>query len=485
MDRCRPLATIAAVWVSMFVLNAVTFAQEPLQSSPVDSAEQVQFETAFDGSLAQPQQPEYLSGDSDIAARLNALQSQIDSLKSNAGPSAGLAPGRARTTDIVRPEDAIKTPSFPVIKLTGVFQADAGWFAQDTANINEFGNIQDLAGFRRARLAAVGDVAENVSYIIEMDFAFPGRPNFMDVWLDVHDIPVLGNVRVGQWRQPFGMDVLTSVRELTFLERSLPFAFTPFRQVGAGFHDNNHEKTVTWAASVYRFPTDNFADAFGDKGYGMAGRVTALPIEQDDGRFLVHVGGDYSLNRPSTTVVRYRNSPEFGGPFGGPTGAAPSVPFFVDTAAIPASMSNLFNAEAAVVCGSAYAQSELTYAVVSQQGGPTLTFPGMYVQAGYFLTGEVRQYNKTNAVLGRVTPNCAFGKDRGCGAWELASRWSYLNLNDANINGGQLNDYTLGLNWYLNTYTKFQFNYIHAFLKDAVVGRSDADIVALRAQLDF
>ena len=70
----------------------------------------------------------------------------------------------------------------------------------------------DGADFRRARLAATGDVWENVGYMIEMDFAAPGRPSFMDVYADFRDmLAIPATVRVGQWRMPFGMTSMTSV----------------------------------------------------------------------------------------------------------------------------------------------------------------------------------------------------------------------------------------------------------------------------------
>jgi phosphate-selective porin OprO/OprP len=426
--------------------------------------------------------PAPAAGSADLYDRLNAMQMEIESLKQQTG---ALTSGRARSSDLPPPTDTTKAPTYPIIKLTGFFQADSGWFAQDTASIAQFGNIQDVTGFRRTRLAATGDVAENVSYMLEMDFAFPGRPSFMDVWLDVHSVPLLGNVRVGQWRQPFGLDNLTSVRELTFLERPLSFAFTPFRQVGAGFYNYNANKTVSWFGSVYRFPTDFWGDAFGDKGYGLAGRVTGLPIHSDDGCRVLHVGAEYVLTRPSTDTIRYRNQPEFGGPFGGALGNVNSVPFFVDTGVVNSMSQNLFNLEVAGVIGSFHYQSELTYAVVSETNGPTVTLPAYYVQGAYILTGEVRPYNRNNAVLGRIKPRCNFGKDGGIGAWEVATRWSYIDLNAANINGGRLNDFTFGLNWYLNAYTKFQFNYIRAMLDGVPVGQNDTNIYAMRAQLDF
>ena len=68
---------------------------------------------------------------------------------------------------------------------------------------------------------------------------------------------------------------------------------------------------------------------------------------------------------------------------------------------------------------------------------------------------------------------------------ELAFRYSWIDLNDSGITGGELSDVTYGVNWYLNNFTKLQFNYINADLNRAPVGSSATDIFALRAQLNF
>jgi phosphate-selective porin OprO/OprP len=47
----------------------------------------------------------------------------------------------------------------------------------------------------------------------------------------------------------------------------------------------------------------------------------------------------------------------------------------------------------------------------------------------------------------------------GLGAWELAVRYTYLDLSNKAIRAGRLDAMTLGLNWYLNTNAKIQFNY--------------------------
>ncbi len=404
-------------------------------------------------------------------------------------PLYDLLPERKRSSDILFPSDAAKTPGYPTIKITGFFQADAAWFNQDSNSIATYGNIQDNRGFRRTRLAAIGDVAENVSYMLEMDFAFPGRPSFMDVWLDLHKIPFFGNVRVGQYRMPFGMDELTSVRELPFIERSITFGMTPFRQLGVGFHNNNESETVTWSFAGFGFPTDFFGNSVGDRGYGLAGRITSLLwLDEADNR-LLHVGGDYSYLNTSTGTFRFRNQPEYGGQFTpfnlGNTGTT-TVPFFVDSGFLRADTSHLANLEVASSSGSFYTQSELRYAFVNLTNGKTVTIPMLYTEAGYFLTGEQRGYNRKSAVFSRVKPLQDFGNG-GLGAWEIAGRYSYANMNDFanNVFGNELSNTTLGVNWYLNQYTKFQFNWIHSFVNTGTGLYASSDIYAIRAQLDF
>ncbi len=389
------------------------------------------------------------------------------------------------------PGDPPAEKKYPEVKLGGFFQADAVWFVQDSVNIATVGDIQNGADFRRARLSAQGDLTEDVNFMIEFDFAFPGRPSFMDVYLELKQFPLLGKLRVGQWRQPFGMDGQTSVRELTFLERGLPFAFLPFRQIGVGFYDNSADETTTWAVSGFRFPTDLFGGNIGDSGgYAMASRFTFAPHWTADDSRLVSFGGGYVFGDPSSNRVRYLTPPEvFVQEIGGadlvPPGTLAFVPPFVDTGPIDAQNFHLFAAEGGLTLGSLYMQSEAIYSVVNQTNGPQVSFAGAYVYAGYFLTGEIRPFNREKGVFGRVKPISDFTRDKGLGAWEVAGRWSYIDLNDENIQGGRLNDLTFGLNWYLNQRTKFQFNYIHAFLDNPVFGESNSNIFALRGQVDF
>ncbi|MCA9055303.1 MAG: porin [Planctomycetaceae bacterium] len=371
-------------------------------------------------------------------------------------------------------------PKYPSIDVTGFFQLDAAWFNQDAASRLIDGDIPDLIDFRRARLAAKGKVAENFAYMIEFDFAFPGRPNFMDVWVEAQQLP-FGNLRIGQFRQAFGMDGPTSVKDLTFLERALPFVFVPFRQTGLMAYGTEFDDAVTWAVSGYRFPADPFGGTFGDKGYGLSTRVTTALFNVPDENLVAHIGGSYSYNRPSTGLVRYATTPEVGFNFG----VAGTVPFFVDTGALTTDSVSLYGIEAAFSLQGLLIQAEAVAAEIDPSfASGSAWLKGAYAQISYVLTGEVRPYNAKQGVYGRVKPNCDFGAHGG-GAWEVAARYSYLDFNDAPVMGGRLSDVTAGLNWYLNSFTKLQFNYIHAFLNRAPVGDASADVFALRCQLDF
>jgi phosphate-selective porin OprO/OprP len=60
-----------------------------------------------------------------------------------------------------------------------------------------------------------------------------------------------------------------------------------------------------------------------------------------------------------------------------------------------------------------------------------------------------------------------------------------LDLNDDDVQGGRLQDLTAGVNWFINRYTRWEFNYIHPILDRPVGNETEADIFATRVQFDF
>ena len=75
---------------------------------------------------------------------------------------------------------------------------------------------------------------------------------------------------------------------------------------------------------------------------------------------------------------------------------------------------------------------------------------------------KARVNRTSTGAFDRIRPLHNYGKEGGTGAWELAARLSYLNLNDDGVEGGRLRDLTLGVNWYLNPSVRTMWNYILA-----------------------
>ena len=143
---------------------------------------------------------------------------------------------------------------------------------------------------------------------------------------------------------------------------------------------------------------------------------------------------------------------------------------------------DLFGSEAAVVYGPLSIQTEYMVMSVDRRGFEDPVFSGGYIYASYFLTGEYRPYKMTDGEFDRVKPRKNFSiEGKGLGAWEVAFRYSTMDLNDKSVNGGFLRDFTWGLNWYLNPNTRVMLNYIYA--DEQPIG--EADIIQARFQFDF
>ena len=133
---------------------------------------------------------------------------------------------RLSSADAKRKADAAKKPTF---QIGGQLQTDYLYFGQDAESREAFGDINDGVYFRRARLVAQGEAFEQVKYAIGFDFSLPGRPSFLDVFVGMQDLPILGNARVGHFFEPFSLERVTLNRYNTFMERSLADVFAPAR----------------------------------------------------------------------------------------------------------------------------------------------------------------------------------------------------------------------------------------------------------------
>lgn len=467
------------------------------------SCVQAQLVPASDLSFQQPNEMLVSEVDqNDLVMRMQAMELQTHELQE-----------KIAKLESTNKQKEVPKPKLPSVAISGVFQADAVAFNQDDASREAYGRVESGADFRRARLGAKGSVTDRMDYFMQMDFAAFGRPTFTDLYVDFKDAGPLGNVRIGQWKQPFSLEVASSFRYTTFMERAGTFqAFTPFRHLGVGFYNHSEDLNWTWAASYFRTGQDQFGGSLStDGGNGMAGRITHLLWHDNAaGDDYLHLGAGYFLNAPPNERARFRSIPEifvgeFVVPAGEPIGtsgqAVPDVangtPFFVDTGVLNGtSLAQSFGTEALWVRGPLSWQTEAigTHVDTSAVGNGFLW--GGYSQVGIFLTGEHRPYDRKAGAIDRAIPLNSLSKNgQGFGAWEVAARWSYLDLTDNLIRGGEMQNVTLGLNWYVNPYCKCVVNYIHTWAESRPIRNgsiqsnqmiaSETDAWCMRVQLDF
>ncbi len=430
--------------------------------------------------------------DETVADRLVAVEEAVDSI------------GKAQAAK--EKADARK----PSIVVTGQVQADQVFFGQSDAGRADVGDLQDGAQFRRLRIGARGTMFQVLDYSLGVDFALANQPSYLDNFLEWRELPRLQNIRVGHYFEPFSLERMTPNVNNTFMERSLVDTFAPARNMGIMTYGNTEDELATWAIGTFRTNSDNIGNDSFDSGQALTMRGTWLPWwdEGSNGRYYLHVGSAYSYRATSQNQVRFRNTPEIRkqqpsgvfGPVGPPSPSnyinnapGPFAPIFVDTGNIPARNFQLFDPEIALILGPLSVQSEYAFAIVEQIDGPPLFFNGSMAQVSWFLTGEHRPYDRKRGIHRRMEPFEDFFRVRtasrgirtGLGAWEVAARFSNIVLNDENIQGNNLTDFTVGLNWYLNPHARWKFNYIRAFLEDTKQGNSLTDAYGMRIDFDF
>ncbi|MGE4096375.1 MAG: OprO/OprP family phosphate-selective porin, partial [Candidatus Binatia bacterium] len=354
-------------------------------------------------------------------------------------------------------------------KIGGYFMSDFAYIDGDKNLEKKVGEFGSGTEFRRARVSLSGTIYDRIDFKTEYDFS-DGSAKIQDAYFRINDLPWVGSLKVGHFKEPFSLAETVSARDITFIERShLKDAFIPSRNMGLMVQDTAFDKRMTWAFGGFR-ETDDQGKGFGDSQYNMTMRFTGLPWYEESGRKLLHLGLSYSHKFRNDDPVRFRSRPE-----------AHLAPRFVDTKDLAADGVDLLNPELAMVYGPFSLSAEYTHAFVSAASGNSPEFSGYYVETSYFLTGEYRPYKDSTGAFASVKPKRDFDGQGGWGAWEVGMRYSSIDLQDGAIKGGKLMGLTTGLNWYLNPSMRIMANY--SLAQRNILG--DANIFQVRAQVAF
>jgi len=202
------------------------------------------------------------------------------------------------------PSDALK----PIIELRGRIHADAIFVNQSLKDKAIIGDLQNAVGFQRARLGAQGTVGDQVRWVAEFDFA-GGDIVFKDVYVALEELPIIRQIRVGHFPEPFSLEGEISSNGMTFIERSPQYALDPDRNWGVGIYTYTEDKRVTLAVGAFRSGTGNNGNDIGDANdMAYTSRVTGLPWydSASDGRYLFMIGSAFSYRYPPNQVVTFK-----------------------------------------------------------------------------------------------------------------------------------------------------------------------------------
>lgn len=419
------------------------------------------------------------------AAKSDATEAQVTATKAQA--TAQKAEAKAAPATVVRSGEKASgsdvkitmnpAPKFETadgeysFKVGGFAQVDAGAFSDDVRDHPDGTNI------RRARFNVTGTIAKDWKYKLENDFA-GNTSAITDAYLEYTGLDSV-TLTAGQFKEPFGLETLTSDLFTTFMERASLVAFAPDRNIGFQVMANDKSSIGAWTAAAGFFGSGTGVASTDDESNDLTGRVTLAPLAEKDE--VIHLGLAGSRRTPDSATSSYRVQSRSENRLDSAQA--------VDTGSIAnVDHTDLLGLEAAAVWGPASIQGEYMVSDVSRENGfQDVSFDGYYVEASYFLTGESRNYVAKQGKFDRVTPKDPFSiSEGGTGAWQVSARYSELDLNDAPVNGGELKDITLGVRWYPQANLSLTANYINVNTDaTAVTANDDPEIYLVRAQYDF
>lgn len=377
--------------------------------------------------------------------------------------------------------EAAKKPTF---KIGGRIHADYWGFAKSSDGIGFLENSDPTSAkfgddpesrflFRRIRLEMRGDIFENMMWRTQIDFNNPSSAEIKDVWIGFKNLPGNHELLLGNQKRPLGLDHLNSSRFNVFTERPLVVeAFNEdARRPGITLYGNTEDDSWGWAAGGYLLENITGDGRYiGDSTQGSLNiRLWNSPWYEDDGQNYFHWAvagmfakpdGDRFPTDTNANDGRFRTRAE-----------GRSSSRWIDTGRIAgADWYEVLALESMFNSGPLQIVSEYQFSWMQRDGstpgtGPNVYFHGAYVHASYFLTGEHMTYNRKRGTIGRVTPHENFwlaNRCRGCsgggwGAWQIAARYSYLDLTSKDIRGGVEHNVEVALNWHWTSHSRMQF----------------------------
>lgn len=303
-------------------------------------------------------------------------------------------------------------------------------------------------------------------------------------------------VSAGNFKEPFGLDQLRSDNTTTFVERALTNALFPARNFGGaiGTYGTNWTATAGVFGGNANTSSTTGETQIEDNGVAGTARVTYAPILTKDQLLHFGIAGSYRSQDPTNTNLSFSSRPE--------------NQLFARTLVSTGTLRNAqetgrLGLEAIYQYQSYRITGEYAFADVSGVTPTAATanrgdrfFQSGYVEGAWVVNGNGRPYRLAPtygsefAVLQGVEIDDSQRISRGgYGVFEVAARYSALDLQDGLTNGGRLEDITAGVNWYPDRNIRVTGNYVHSHADPAPtalnVTKADSDAFIGRLQFSW
>lgn len=328
--------------------------------------------------------------------------------------------------------------------------------------------FSDDTDIRRLRLDATLDVGDDWRFKIDGDVGglSPGIYNAWASYRGIKDV----EIRIGNFIAPFNSENMMSSNNMKFIERSLPSDLAPNFLFGGSIAYEGSNWSII--AGYFTNPIDDEELTNRDDGSSVVGRVVFAPLEKR--REVLHFAAAVERRElDDGASSRVRAGPEF----------ALTRTALIDTGTLAGvdGYTNL-NLEAAYMNGPFLVRAQQ---ITRYNDAPALLDPeyrGASIEAAYVLTGERQRYSVRSGTFGEIRPD----RDGDIGAWEVAARYSTLDLTDGAVLGGEETNLTVGVNWYINRNVRVSANYVDAKAEPNRLGAVDNPSAVMgRLQIAF
>lgn len=346
--------------------------------------------------------------------------------------------------------------------VSGRVYFDGTAFVKDKTYLGSGATISDLR---------IGVSGKYEKFTGKIDIGFAKKTiSLKDVFIQ-YNFQENSYARIGHFAEPFGLDYMESSGNIRFINAGcVTEAFAPGRKLGMEYI--GWSKNFWYAGGLFADSHfDQRTDYKGNDGYAVTARGVYNPY-QNEGEIL-HFGAAMSFRTPDATKEGGARSVSYGANLGSMVNSTKFVNANISD------VSNTFKVAGEFVgaLGKFSLQGEYFYVQADRKNDlEKYKAWGSYGQLGFIAIGDGYEYARQWARLELPKP----------GTLEFAVRYSCLDLNDkdAEILGGQQQQFTFGCNYYWKKFIRLRLNYNFAHMdKYALNGKENFNFISARVQV--